>query len=92
MNDSASMSPPPPDPHRLEQRAAEGPWGGPTYRYRGARIECMKGSHVCGLVMEGHPLDGLTFGVVGTITPLVDGWIDADRLPDFMRAVPRQGG
>jgi hypothetical protein len=48
----------------------------------------MKGGHVCGPVMEGHPLDGLTFGVVSTITPLVDGWIDAGRLPDFMRAVP----
>jgi hypothetical protein len=48
----------------------------------------MKGGHVCGLFMEGHPLDGLTFGVVGTITPLVDGWVDAGRLPDFMRAVP----
>jgi hypothetical protein len=74
-------------PH-LEQLAAEGPWGGPTYRYRGARIEYMKGSHVRGPVMEGHPLDGLTFGVVSTITPLVDRWIDAGRLPDFMRAVP----
>jgi hypothetical protein len=64
MNDSTSMSPPPPDPHQLEQLAAEGPWGGPAYRYRGTRIECMKGGHACGLVMEGHPLGGLTFGVV----------------------------
>jgi hypothetical protein len=76
---------------QLEQLALEGPWGGPTHRYRGARIECMKGGHVCGLVMEGHPLDGPTFGGVGTITPLVDGWADAGRLPDFMRAVQRQG-
>jgi hypothetical protein len=39
---------------------------------------------------DGHPLNGLTFGVVGSITPLVDGWIDAGRLPGFMQAVPRQ--
>ena len=26
---------------------------GPTYRYRGARIECLKGGHVCGLFMDG---------------------------------------
>jgi hypothetical protein len=42
--------------------------------------------------MDGHPLNGLTFGVVGSITPLVDSWIDAGRLPNFMRAAPRQGG
>jgi hypothetical protein len=90
MNDSSSMSSPPLDPHRLEQTTAEGPWGGPTYSYRGARIECLKGGHVCGLFMDGHPIDRLTFGVVGTLTPLVDGWIDSDRLLSYMRAVPRQ--
>lgn len=52
----------------------------------------MKGGHVCGLAMEGHPLGGLTFGVVGTITPLVDLWLDEGRLPAFMQAVARQGG
>jgi hypothetical protein len=51
-----------------------------------------EGGHVCGLVMEGHPLDGLTFGAVGTVTPLIDGWVDAGQLPSFMQAVPRQGG
>src|SRR4051794_20777201 len=35
---------------------AEGPWGGPVYRHRGAEIRCNKGGHVCGLFMEGHPL------------------------------------
>ncbi len=48
-----------------EQTAAQGPWGGPAYAYRGAEIRCAKGGHVCGLLMEGHPLHGLTFGVVG---------------------------
>jgi hypothetical protein len=52
--------------------AAQGPWGGPVYAYRGAEIRCNKGGHVCGLFMEDHPLDGWTFGVVGTVTPLVD--------------------
>ena len=70
-----------------EQTAAEGPWGGPTYAYRGAEIRCAKGGHVCGLLMEDHPLHGLTFGVVGTITPLVDLWVEERRLPDHMRAV-----
>ena len=49
----------------------------------------MKGGHVCGLFMEGHPLDGCTFGVVGTVTPLVDIWVEERRLPVYMRAVPR---
>ena len=74
---------------RLHLTAAEGPWSGPTYAYRGAGIRCAKGGHVCGLLMEGRPLHGMTFGVVGTITPLVDLWVEERRLPDHMRAVPR---
>jgi hypothetical protein len=57
-------------PHLLEQVAATGPSGGPTYSYRGARIECAPGGHVCGLTMRDHPLNGATFGVVGITTPL----------------------
>ena len=64
------------------ETAAAGPWGGPTYSYRGARIECLKGAHVCALFMEEHPLHGANFGVVGTITPLVDIWLDEGRLPN----------
>jgi hypothetical protein len=48
--------------------AAEGPCGGPVFRYRGPR----EGGHVCTLPMKGKPLHGMTFGVVGTITPLMD--------------------
>ena len=66
---------------------AEGPWGGPVYRHRGAEIRCNKGGHVCGLYMEGHPLHGWTFGVVGTVTPLVDLWVEERRLPAYYRAV-----
>jgi hypothetical protein len=59
--------------HPLSQKtAATGPWSGPTYSYPGARIECLPGGHVCGLFMPEHPLGGTTFGVAGTITPLVD--------------------
>jgi hypothetical protein len=83
------MFPAPPDPHQVVETAAQGPWGGPTYSYRGARIECLKGGHVCGLFLEGHPLTGQTFGVVGTITPLVDSWLDVGRLPSYRRAVPK---
>ena len=42
--------------------------------------------------MPGHPLDGMTFGVPGTITPLVDLWIRERRLPDHMRLVPKPEG
>ncbi len=76
-------------PLDLELVAEAGPWGGPVFRYRGAEIRCAKGGHVCALFMEGHPLDGMTFGVPGTITPLVDLWIRERRLPDHMRAVPK---
>ncbi len=32
----------------------------------------LKGGHVRALLMEGHPLDGHTFGAPGTITHLAD--------------------
>ena len=66
---------------------AEGPWGGPVYRHRGAEITCTKGGHVCELRMPGHPLDGWSFGVVGTVTPLVDLWVEERRLPAYFRSV-----
>ena len=72
-----------------ELTAANGPWGGPVYRHRGAEIRCNKGGHVCGLFMEGHPLDGWSFGVLGTVTPLVDLWVEERRLPGYMKAVPK---
>ena len=67
--------------HRLELVAAEGVWGGPVYRYRGAEIRCLRGGHVCGLLMEAHPLHGTTFGVPGTITPLVGIWLARGACP-----------
>jgi hypothetical protein len=91
MNDPTSLFPTLPDRPRPDQAAVAGPWGGPTYGYRGARIDCSKGEHVCGLFLAGHPLDQLSFGVVGTIMPLVDLWLDEGRVPSFMRAVPRKG-
>ncbi len=36
--------------------------------------------------MKGHPLHGMTFGVVGTITALVDLWVEERRLPDHRPA------
>ncbi|MDQ3452275.1 MAG: hypothetical protein M3493_06190, partial [Actinomycetota bacterium] len=50
------------------------PLGGPSYGYRSAVIDCMKGGHVCRLLLPVHPLTGMSFGVVDTITPLVDLW------------------
>jgi hypothetical protein len=85
-----SLLPPDPAPPPMpEQTTAEGPWGGPSFRYRGAEIHCLKGGHVCGLRMEGHPLDGQTFGVPGSIYALVDLWLDEKRLPDYMRTLPK---
>jgi hypothetical protein len=75
--------------HLLDQLAAKGPWGGPSYRYRGAEIHCCPGGQVCGLTLRDHPLNGATFGVVGTITPLVDLWVDEGRLPGYIRQKPR---
>jgi hypothetical protein len=89
---SLFQEPPPaitPDRHQVDEAAATGCLGGPSYRYRGAVIDCLKGGYVCRLTMETHPLHGLSFGAVGTITPLVDGWIDESRLPCYMRAVPK---
>jgi hypothetical protein len=48
-----------------------------------------QGGHVCGLFMADHPLNGQNFGVVGTITSLVDVWLDEGRLPEHLRAVPK---
>ena len=70
---------------------AEGPWGSPVFRYHGAEIRCLKGGHVCALLMPDHALHGSTFGVPGTITPLVDLWIRERRFPSYTRAVPKAG-
>ena len=53
--------------------------------YRDARIECAPGGDACGLFMPEHPLHGRNFGVVGTVTSLVDLWANAGRLPSYMR-------
>ncbi len=75
-----------------ELTVAEGPSGGPVYRYRGALIQCAKGGHACVLLMEGHPFHGASFGAVGTVTLLVDLWIEGRLLPAYMRAGPKPGG
>jgi len=41
--------------------------------------------------MPGHPLHGSSFGAVGTITPLIDLWVEEWRLPGYMRAAPKAG-
>ena len=78
-----------PERAKLVETAADGSLGGPSYTYRGAVIDCQKGGHVCRLVMPEHPLDGHSFGAAGTITPLVDAWLDEGRLPRYMRVVPK---
>ena len=77
--------------HPLVETALDGQLGSPSYTYRGAVIDCMKGGHVCLLSMDGHPLIGMSFGVAGTITPLVDLWLDEGRLPGYMRMSQKVG-
>ncbi len=55
---------------------------------RGAEIRCNTGGHVCVLPMEGRPLHGMTFGVVGTVAPLVDLRGEEGRSPARMRPAP----
>ena len=77
--------------HNRLDRATAGPSGGPgsvggpSYSYRGARIEYAPGGHVCGVFMPEHSLHGRSFGVVETVTGLIDLWAHTDRLPSFMR-------
>jgi hypothetical protein len=42
--------------------------------------------------MQGHPLHGNSFGAVGTITPLVDLWVDIRGLPGHMRLALKPRG
>ncbi len=85
------MTSPPDQPERPfpVETAAQGPWGGPVYRHRGAEIRCNRRGHVCALLVPDHPLHGSTFGVVGTVTLLVDLWVEERRLPGYMRAMPK---
>ena len=76
--------------HTLEQLAAAGAWDGPIYRYCGAEIHCLPGGHVFGLRMPGHAMNGTTFGVPGTITPLIDIWLDEGQLPRHLRQNERK--
>jgi hypothetical protein len=71
-----NMFPDPPEPPQLVQMAAQGPWAGPRVR---------PGGHVFSLFMPEHPLHGRNFGLVGTVTSLVDLWADTGRLPSYMR-------
>ena len=84
-----TLLPSDPDRPQMVETATTGPLGDPSYAYRGAVIDCLKGGHVCRLVMPEHPLHGHSFGAAGTITPLVDLWLNEGRLPSYMRAVPK---
>src|ERR687898_745798 len=72
-----------------ELTAEAGPWGGRAYSRRGAEIRRLKGGHVCGLLMEGCPLHGATFGVAVAVTPSEDLWVEEGRLPSYLRVVPK---
>ena len=86
-----ALVPDPPTPAarpKPEQMAVTGPLGGPSYAYRGAIIDCQPGGYVCVLKMPGHPLNDHRFGAVGTVTALVDLWLDDLQLPSYMRPMP----
>ena len=87
-----ALFPDPPAPAarpQPKQTASPGPLGGPSYSYRGTVIDCHEGGRVCILQMPDHPFHGRGFGAVGSITQLVDLWLDERRLPSLMRAVPK---
>lgn len=65
-------------PPQLTLTAEVGPWGGPTYSYRGARIECLPAGLRCILFMPGHPRNADIFDTLGAITLLIDLWLDPD--------------
>jgi hypothetical protein len=67
--------------HEVRVVKAEGPWGGPTLEYRGARIEAAKGSHISAAWLEGWPLHGVNFGAPEIPMRLLDVWIDEGRIP-----------
>ncbi|MDO9713790.1 hypothetical protein [Paracraurococcus lichenis] len=70
--------------HPLEQLAATGPCGGPSYRYRDAEIRCFPGARVCSLIMPGHPLNGRTFSTLEMVADLVDAWLDREYVPAYI--------
>jgi hypothetical protein len=41
------------------------------------------------IVHGGASLNRLNFGAVGTITLLVELWVDEQKLPKYMRVVPK---
>ena len=83
-----------PDPPTLvacpkpEQTAGVGPLGGPSYKYRGATIDCQPGGYTCTLRMPDYPFHGWGLGSVDVITMLVDLWLEQKRMPKYMRVVP----
>ena len=44
---------------------------------------------LAGALAAGALLKLATFGVAGTVTPLVDQWADQGRLPAYMRTAPK---
>ena len=74
----------------MSRSRPKGRGAGPVFRYREAEILSLRDGQVCGLLMAAHPLYGATFGVPGTITPLIDIWLDEGRLPGHLSVVPRQ--
>ena len=67
----------------LRQVEAVGKWGGPTWEYRGARIETggPKRPRVNFLRLPGHPYDGIAHGHLLMCMRMIDEWLDHQRLP-----------
>ena len=86
----ANVPDPPPPAARTkpEQTAAVGPLGGPSYKYRGATIDCQPGGYACTLTLLGYPFHGWGLGCVDTVAVLVDLWVEQKRLPKHMRVTP----
>jgi hypothetical protein len=53
---SGAPAPAEPAQHQIKVIADDGPLGGPSHTYRGARIDRMKGDHFCRLALDGRKL------------------------------------
>ena len=70
-----------PDLFGVGSRVTEGAVGRADPQPQGLAGRARPGGHVRGPFLEERPLRGLTCGVAGTTTPLVDLWLDEGGCP-----------
>jgi hypothetical protein len=71
--------------HEAEIVQPAGPLGGPTRRYRGARLESTALGTQNILHLPGCPMDGANLGNWENLLRIVDAWLDHGTLPQPYR-------